>query len=72
MNAEIARHSYVCPPHPLHLLSASFIPEARAHTGSKYVHEFSIVVCTDACSISFLEDSPVSGDAADDAFTVFA
>lgn len=37
MNAEIARHSYVCPPHPLHLLAASFSAEARAHTETKHV-----------------------------------
>lgn len=71
MNAEIARHSYVWPPDPLHLLSASFIPETCAHRGSKHVHEF-LVVCTDVCSVAFLEDSPVSGDAAHDAFAVFA
>lgn len=34
-----SRHSYVCPPCPLHLLSASFIPEGHAHTGNKRVHE---------------------------------
>lgn len=72
MNAEIAGHRCVCPPRPFHLLSGSFIPEAHAHTGRKCIHEFSVVVCTDACSISFLEDSPVSGDVAHDAFTLFA
>ena len=72
MNAEIARHRYVCSPRLLHLLSASFIPAARARTGIKCVHEFSVVLCTDACSILFLEDSPVSGDAAHDVSTVFA
>lgn len=51
MNAEIARHSYVCPPHLLHLLSASFIAEAHAHTETKHVQEFSVVLCTEAHSL---------------------
>lgn len=37
MNAEIARHSYVHPPRPLHLLSASFIAVACALTETRHV-----------------------------------
>lgn len=58
INLEISRYNYMHLPLLFHLLSASFIPEACKHRVNKRVHEFSVVVCADACPISFLEDFP--------------
>lgn len=72
MNAEIGRNNCVLPPVPCHPPSISFILEACKCRGSKRVHKFSVFVCTDACSVSFLEESVCLRRCSTQCFIVFA